>query len=133
MRKLLLITALLVTALFSCKKDAVTPTDTAANMLVGKWNQTSKGESFPTGSQQVMTQVSGTYYEFLKDGSWNIQSGSLSNFHWEMVDPNTVKKVETDEIYKVIKLDATDLTLSYSTFKNGVQGEVFLYFKRDVV
>lgn len=131
MKKLLVLSVLLSSLLFSCKKnDAPTPEQLTKNKLVGKWNWIKYGDENPIGSQEVFTNTSGSY-EILENGTMIITiTGIAANYTWTVVDATHFQNVETGQIYTIEQLDDTTLKLAYDNVKNGVAGKRHLYFTR---
>jgi hypothetical protein len=135
MKKLLVLSVLLSSFLFSCKKDeAPTQEQIVKNQLLGKWNQTQTSEEFPLGSAEVISPSSGVTYEFLENGNLIISiSGSLTTYTWSNVDASTIKYTlagSNDSFYTIVQVDATTLKLSFTADKNGVTGKKYKYFTK---
>ena len=136
MKKLLVLSVLLSSFLFSCKKDeAPTPEQITKSQLVGKWDLTQKGEVNPIGSAEVITPASGTTYEFLENGNFKLAiSGVSTTYSWTAVDASTIKYSPLDQSFEnfltIVQADATNLKLSTTFNKNGVPGIRYLYFTK---
>ena len=136
MKKLLVLSVLLSSLLFSCKKDeGPNPEQITKSQLVGKWDLTQKGEVHPIGSAEVTTSSFGTTYEFLEDGNFILTiSPVATTYTWSTVDASTIKYSPLDQSYEnlltIVKSDATNLKLSTTFLKNGVQGIRYLYFTK---
>ena len=130
MKKLLVLSVLLSSLLFSCKKDTLTPEQLTKNKLYGKWNLTQWGDENPLGAAEVFTVTTGTY-EILENGTMIITiTGVPSNYTWTVIDATHFQNVETAQIYTIEQLDDTTLKLAYDNVKNGVAGKRHLYFTR---
>ena len=136
MKKFLVLSVLLSSFLFSCKKDeAPTPEQITKSQLVGKWDLTQKGEVNPIGSAEVLTPAFGTTYEFLEDGNFILTiSPVATTYTWSTVDASTIKYSPLDQSYEnlltIVQVDATNLKLSTTFSKNGVPGIRYLYFTK---
>jgi hypothetical protein len=136
MKKLLVLSVLLSSFLFSCKKDqAPTQEQITKSQLVGKWDLTQKGEVNPIGSAEVITPASGTTYEFLENGNFILAiSGVGTTYSWTAVDASTIKYSPLDQSFEnlltIVQVDATNLKLSTTFSKNGVPGIRYLYFTK---
>ena len=135
MKKLLILSVLLSSLLFSCKKDSLTPEQITKSQLVGKWDLTQKGEVHPIGSAEVTISAFGTTYEFLEDGNFILTiSPVATTYTWSTVDASTIKYSPLDQSYEnlltIVQSDATNLKLSTTFLKNGVQGIRYLYFTK---
>ena len=136
MKKLLVLSVLLSSLLFSCKKDeAPTQEQIVKNQLLGKWNQTQTSVEVPLGSPEVITLTSGVTYEFLENGNLILtSSGIATTFTWSGLDASTIKYVSMDLqsefIYTILQVDATTLKLSFTYFQNGVEGKKYKYFTK---
>ena len=136
MKKLLVLSVLLSSLLFSCKKDeAPTQEQIVKNQLLGKWNQTQTSVEVPLGSPEVITLTSGVTYEFLENGNLILtSSGIATTFTWSGLDASTIKYVSMDLqsefIYTIVQVYATTLKLSFTYFQNGVEGKKYKYFTK---
>jgi hypothetical protein len=136
MKKLLVLSVLLSSFFFSCKKDeAPTQEQIVKNQLLGKWDLTQKGEVNPIGSAEVITPASGTTYEFLENGNFILAiSGVGTTYSWTALDASTIKYSPLDQSFEnlltIVQVDATNLKLSTTFSKNGVPGIRYLYFTK---
>jgi|GEM_PF-4173874 hypothetical protein len=136
MKKLLVLSVLLSSLLFSCKKDeAPNPEQITKSKIVGFWNQTQKGEVHPIGSIEVITPASGITYEFLENGNFILTNSGVSvNYTWSTVDASTIKYSPLDQSFEniitIVQVDATNLKLSTTFLKNGVEGIRYYYFDK---
>ena len=136
MKKLLVLSVLLSSLLFSCKKDeGPTPEQITKSHLVGKWDLTQQGEVNPIGSAEVLIPASGTTYEFLENGNFILAiSGVGTTYSWTALDASTIKYSPLDQSFEnlltIVQVDATNLKLSTTFSKNGVPGIRYLYFTK---
>lgn len=134
MKKLVLIAMVLLTAFVNCKKDPLSPSQITVKKMIGTWSLTSRGDIYPVGSQEITTPIINSYYEILEDGSINIEANGFKfAYHWELIDANTFKVINTGQIYKIATLNDTNLKfLNESINGNGVAGVTYFYFTKNV-
>ena len=134
MKKLLLLSVLFSSLIFSCKKDNASPDQAIKNSLLGKWNQTQTGVEVPLGSPELLSPSSGITYEFLENGNLIITTNGVSaTYTWSNVDASTIKYTlggSNDIFYTIEQLDATSLNFSFPYFQNGIAGKKYLHFTK---